>query len=766
MSGSVAAMQLPDFPFVVLDTETTGFIPKTNRIIEFASVRVEKSEVVDTYEQLLSIDSEIPAEVQVLTRIKQPDLEGEPTFDAKRSEVLEHIGENTLIVGQNVSFDIGMLKGEEIDLTDRPWIDTSMLASMLFPEFESYSLGYMSTVLQLNHEPVHRALGDVRATLELLSKCWERLLQLPAEEQENLQRIFSKSTPGYALLAAAVPEATATDAPTWLTMPAPTATQNKETSSEIDLPRPDSDAVELIEEPPQANILSSILRAASAEPGIQHWIGVKNIEATVRRYALSTEARVLFPSFLLLNPTGKDELLAQDTFSADEATLAVKLLWYKPYTMGDIPIHGAEPAVWNAKLACTDDSPVYVDQFSDLPSVIVLDHRQLLSFLADPDHTAHGALQEGAHVIIDDASMLEDTATKAYGWYCDLDTLRAAAEGHSALTKFADLVHIWAERTRNYQDIRYITVGDLGSPDVAALRKQAATLLEDSTIAPTSKRLLSHLSMMLDAESLQNRIAYIELRYNGKLVIHSAPEKIGSFLQDNLYNTFSVSLLVPPHSNEQLQEIIPRETAVQVRSDLWDQFDPPFAIEFPEDMPLDSILSDPPAGKTIILAASKRSIDDVFVRYAEDLERQNITLICQGFNGGIGRTRAEFLAADEPTVWLLTPWAYEGVDLPKGSVDTLCLMGLPFDHPSHAIFSKRSEHYRNPFADYSLPRMLHRIFRLLRNYSSQCTDSASVLVLDNRIRTKQYGKKVFSYLSHFLPKARLDKADDDHLALF
>lgn len=727
-------------------------------------MRVEKGEVVDTYEQLFSIDSEIPAEVQVLTRIKEPDLEGKPTFEDKRSEVLERIGENTLIVGQNVSFDIGMLKGEEIDITERPWIDTSMLASLVFPEFESYSLGYMSTVLRLNHEPVHRALGDVRATLELLGKCWERLLELPEEQLMQMQNIFRKSTPGYAALADALPKATSTAKPQWLQMPKPETTTAAVDS--IDLPRPDIDVVELIEEPPQANVLSSILAAAAEHPETQHWIGVKNIDATIRRQALPDEVRVLFPSFLLLNQAAKDDLLTLESFSADEATLAVKLAWYAPTTMSDIPIHGAESAVWNAKLACTDDSPSYIAQFTNLPSVIVLDHRQLLSFLADPDHTAHGALQEGAHVIIDDASMLEDTATKAYGWYCDLDTLRAASTGHALLTKFADLVHIWAERTRNYQDIRYITIGDLGSPDVAALREQAMNLLNDDAIAPTTKRLLSHLSMMMDSESLSNRIAYIELQYNGKLVIHSAPERIGNFLKDHLYNKFSVSLLVPPESNDQLREVIPMETHVQLRSDLWEEFDPPFSIEFPEDMPLDSILNDPPAGKTIILAASKRSIDDVFVRYAEDLERQNITLICQGFNGGIGRTRAEFLAAKEPAIWLLTPWAYEGVDLPSGSVDTLCLMGLPFDHPSHAIFSKRSEHYQDPFSDYSLPRMLHRVFRLLRNYSSQCSETASILVLDTRIRTKRYGKDVFSYLSHFLPRTETNDDSGSQMAMF
>ena len=45
-------MQLPDVPFVVLDAETTGFIPRVNRVIEFALVSVEGGKVVKEYEQL------------------------------------------------------------------------------------------------------------------------------------------------------------------------------------------------------------------------------------------------------------------------------------------------------------------------------------------------------------------------------------------------------------------------------------------------------------------------------------------------------------------------------------------------------------------------------------------------------------------------------------------------------------------------------------------------------------------------------------------
>src|SRR6185503_6497166 len=97
-------------------------------------------------------------------------------------------------------------KGEGIDLTERPWIDTSLLAALAFPELKSYSLQYLSAALKLQHEPQHRALGDVYATAALLGAVWERLCELPTEKLAELKNVFGRSTDGYRRFAAALPQ--------------------------------------------------------------------------------------------------------------------------------------------------------------------------------------------------------------------------------------------------------------------------------------------------------------------------------------------------------------------------------------------------------------------------------------------------------------------------------------------------------------------------------------------------------------------------------
>ena len=160
-------------------------------------------------------------------------------------------------------------------------------------------------------------------------------------------------------------------------------------------------------------------------------------------------------------------------------------------------------------------------------------------------------------------------------------------------------------------------------------------------------------------------------------------------------------------------------------------------------------MQSPPTGKTIALVGSKRIIENAFVQHTERLEHEGFSLICQGLSGGQGRMESDFLAAEGNALWLLTPWMYEGIDLPEGSAQHLLLDSLPFDHPGQPVFSKRKDMFRNGFEEYALVRLLHRLFRLLRAFARHAPDGADVAVLDQRMKEKSYGPRVQAYLSSF-----------------
>lgn len=752
-------MQFPPLSFTVLDTETTGFVPRTHRIIEFASMRIENGELVDTYETLIQIPGEIPPHIQSLTHIYPDDLEGKPTMDEVRDEILEHIGEDTIIVGQNVGFDIRMLKGEDIDLTNRPWIDTSMIASLVYPELASYSLGHMSQVLGLDHAPMHRALGDVRATTELLCRSWERLVELTPELREPLETIIERAPEGYQVFFGALPEATASAPPAWLASPGAMQIQDEEVDDGIIIEPVEPGTVQLFETPVDTSFLQHVLDGAKKD-GKTTWIAVKNAHGTFQQVALPSHARVIHSPGTLLDPTRVGELAGQSQFTADEATLAVKLAWYEPATRSALPLHGDERAVWNSKVACTDQSEAYAAQFADLPSLVVIDHQQLLRILDNPEHPGYETLTEQTHVIVDDASMLEDTATKAYGGYCSLNDLRAKAEGNQVLSGFLDLLQIWIERSRDGHDTHHITHGNLTSMEAKGLTRQLGEILEEDHLDPGEPAYYQFrdLAEILDPDRLEGRITWIETRQDGSQFLQAAPERIGTILKEELYDRVSTTLLVPPESKDALEEVIPKGTSISVIKPEQDHA-APFGIAWDGERKTDAILSDPPEGKTVILMSSRGRIEDAFVRFTDAIEKEGGTLICQSFSGGTGRMQATFLAAEKPVIWLLTPWAFEGIQLDAGAIDTLVIDRMPFDHPNHTVLGRRSAHYSNAFGQYSLPRMQHRLYRLLRTFSRYAAEGSEALLLDERLDGKEYGRKTWQYLKRLVGKR--EEANDD-----
>jgi DNA polymerase III epsilon subunit-like protein len=729
-------------PFAVLDTETTGFVPRVHHVVELACERYEGGAAVGTFEALTKAPDELPPHVQVLTRIYPDMLEGKPRIAEVAEEFTRTLGADTLLVGQNLQFDLGMLKGEGIDLTARPWVDTSLLAALVFPELKSYSLQYLSKALGLPHEPQHRALGDVRATAALLGAIWDRLCELPAANLAEAKDVMARSSDGYRLFFAALP--TDGGKGEWLS----NARARTPSKGSAPVPPPPSapGSVTILEERIDPAFLPSLIAGAAAD-GVPTWIAVKNLDSALKRHEMPSGVSVVYPPSLLLDPDAAERLRDQGSFTPEEATLALKLSWFKPAVRADLALHAGERDTWNGKLAATADHPAYVGQHAGKGTVHVLDHRQLLEFLAEPTRE-EDVMPRGCRVIVDDASMLEDTATKAFGSWVALDDLRAAAQGNDALTKIADNAALWAEMTKGGMDQRVLAPMDFDRPETKGLAALADGALEDAALPPRVRYLLSQLKAFLRPAAGVPMLSWIETRaQSGSVNLTSAPERVDLLLKKLLFDPFATVLLAPPGLKGALPAAVPEgypRTLVAADPDALKTY----PVAFPDDT-LERLLENPPAGKTIALAGSKRTIENAFIKHTVRLEGKDVTLICQGMSGGQGRMESDFLAAEGTTVWMLTPWMYEGIDLPEGSADHLVIESVPFDHPGQPVFARRKDMFQNGFEQYALTRLYHRLFRLLRAFGRHARPGADVAVLDQRMKEKSYGEKVRSYLSTF-----------------
>jgi DNA polymerase III epsilon subunit-like protein len=746
-------VKFPPLPLLILDTETTGFVPGIHRVIEYACMTADGGKITSEYEQLLSLDGdEIPRYVQVMTHIRPEDVAGKPTFGDIFERIEKMLVPGMIVVGQNIKYDISMLKGEGWDLSDFPSIDTAMLASLVFPELKSYSLSYVSVALKLDHTPKHRALGDVRATVALLGKCWERIISLPAADLQGLADLANRGPEGYRRFfeAAAAASGKVRTRPKWLTMPDKQMPSGG-TAVPLKIIPPPRGTVQLCEESLSPQFLTSVLSGAQG----QTWVAVKNIDATLRRLPATAGFSQLPSPETLLSSSAAKALLAQPAFTADELTVALKLHLYRPTLKSEFPIHGDEHQVWNAKLACTNESSEYLERLASArgTSVLINHHHFFALAQTKPE------MLDAAHVIIDDASMLEDTATQALGWTCLIPTLRAAAQGNETLTKCADLVELWVEKTRAGLDLKYLSAADLETQEAAHVR----TLIENIAAGqlPTpARRALTDLSLILDTKNLEKRIAWIESFVDGSKCVKSAPEDVAVILDALLYECCATTLIIPQGSAEYLAPILPSSRAVSVLPVSFPS--PRISLAITARSAHDAVKSS--EGKQVVLMSSKRTIEDVYIQHAESSEAAGINLFCQGFSGGQSRMQAEFALAEDLAVLVSTPWMYETMELPAETISRLVLQVLPFDHPSHAVFSKRAQRYRNSFNDYSVPRLRNRLFRLIRTFCKHSADGVFE-ILDERLRIKPYGKEILKYLQELIPAGGGAPAKEGQIAL-
>ena len=167
--------------FVSIDLETTGLLPKEDRIIEIAAIRYRDGKEEAVYHTYLNPGRELPERITELTGITPQLLNGAPQFQDICQELLDFIGDDVLMA-HHISFDFAFLKRAVVNSVTTKWmkengfekkgIDTLKIARAFLPELESRSLGALCTYYQIPID-AHKAEEDARATALLYTKLWE-----------------------------------------------------------------------------------------------------------------------------------------------------------------------------------------------------------------------------------------------------------------------------------------------------------------------------------------------------------------------------------------------------------------------------------------------------------------------------------------------------------------------------------------------------------------------------------------------------------------
>lgn len=183
--------------YVVLDVETTGLDPNSDKIIEIGMIKVIDGKFSDEYETLVNPKRKLDKKITEITGLTDRDLQNALPYNVMAKEVANFIGE-LQIVAHNSNFDAKFVSNAFIGIglyTQVRHIDTIKIAKKAYPELERYKLDYLIRTLNLSSsEQTHRAMDDVRCTLLLYEKCKKeiRVKELLHEEIEKYERLKTK----------------------------------------------------------------------------------------------------------------------------------------------------------------------------------------------------------------------------------------------------------------------------------------------------------------------------------------------------------------------------------------------------------------------------------------------------------------------------------------------------------------------------------------------------------------------------------------------
>ena len=162
--------------------------------------------------------------------------------------------------------------------------------------------------------------------------------------------------------------------------------------------------------------------------------------------------------------------------------------------------------------------------------------------------------------------------------------------------------------------------------------------------------------------------------------------------------------------------------------------------------------------ENIVLACEKGTLA-LFTSYAmmnrcyrdmkRRLKKSSTTLLMQGQDGSRSHVTQRFFN-DKTSVLFGTDSFWEGVDVPGESLEILIITKLPFEVPTDPLVAAKMERVTsmggNSFFDYSVPEAVIKFKqgfgRLIRSRS----DRGIVVILDNRVIKKNYGRLFLSSL--------------------
>jgi ATP-dependent DNA helicase DinG len=149
------------------------------------------------------------------------------------------------------------------------------------------------------------------------------------------------------------------------------------------------------------------------------------------------------------------------------------------------------------------------------------------------------------------------------------------------------------------------------------------------------------------------------------------------------------------------------------------------------------------AGRAFVLFTSYRGMQQIAGRMEKFFADKDMHLLVQGSGLPRGRLLEEFKTTPR-SVLFGTDSFWMGVDVPGEALSNVIITRLPFAVPDHPLIEAKleliTERGGDAFTEYSLPEAILKFRQGVGRLIRTKTDRGVVVILDNRIVTKPYGR--------------------------